>query len=220
MQRHRSWFQGFTLVELLVVMAVIAILISLLLPAVQHVRHAAARTKCANNLHQIGLALHNYHDVNGHLPAAAVYDKDGKPLLSWRVLLLPYLEQDALYRQFHLDEPWDSAHNKKLLAQMPKVYAPVAGEAKGTDKTHYRVFTGKGTVFEGDKGIRLTDIPDGTSNTILVVEAGDAVPWTKPADLPSVQTIKFEFIINLRTAKALSIKISDNLLSLADEVIE
>jgi RNA polymerase sigma-70 factor (ECF subfamily) len=145
---------------------------------------AADRTRSANNLKQIALAMHNYHDVNGHLPAAAVYSKDGTPLLSWRVLLLPYLEQDPLYKEFHLDEPWDSAHNKKLLAQIPKVYAPVAGEAKGTDKTHYRVFTGKGTVFEGDKGLRLTDIPDGTSNTILVVEAGDAVPWTKPADLP------------------------------------
>ena len=90
--------------------------------------------------------------------------------------ILPYIEQDALYKSFHLDEPWDSEHNKKLLAQMPKIYG-----AKG-DKTHYRVFHGKGTAFEGTTGLKLPSFTDGTSNTVLIVEAVDSVEWTKPEE--------------------------------------
>jgi RNA polymerase sigma factor (sigma-70 family) len=141
------------------------------------VTQARARMLSANNLKQITLAMHNYHDTNQAFPAAAIYDKNGKPLLSWRVAILPFIEQDVLFKEFKLDEPWDSEHNKKLLAQMPKVYGD-----KGT-KTVYRVFHGRGAVFEGTKGIKLADITDGTSNTMLVVEAAEAVDWTKPDEL-------------------------------------
>ncbi len=137
---------------------------------------ARARMVSQNNLKQIALAMHNYLSANQSFPAAAIYDKDGKPLLSWRVTILPYIEQEQLYKQFHLDEPWDSEHNKKLLAQMPKVYGP-----KG-DQTHYRVFHGKGAAFEGKKGTKITDFTDGTSNTLLVVEAVDTVEWSKPEE--------------------------------------
>jgi hypothetical protein len=122
--------------------------------------------------------MHGYHDVFNRLPAAAIVDKDGKPLLSWRVAILPYLEQEALYKQFKLDEPWDSPNNIKLLDKMPRIYGPPG------DKTVYRVFTGPGTVFDGKQGLKLTAIPDGTINTIIVVEAQEAVPWTKPEELP------------------------------------
>jgi RNA polymerase sigma factor (sigma-70 family) len=131
----------------------------------------------ANNLKQLALAMHNYHDNNGSLPANAIYDGDGKPLLSWRVAILPYIDQKDLYDQFKLDQPWDSEHNKKLLAKMPEVYG-----TKG-DKTIYQVFAGKGSIFDGKEGVQLMDITDGTSNTILFAEAAQAVPWTKPADL-------------------------------------
>jgi RNA polymerase sigma factor (sigma-70 family) len=144
---------------------------------------AEERRRSANNLKQIGLAMHSYHDVNKHFPPAAIYSKDGKPLLSWRVAILPWLEQDNLYKQFKLDEPWDSTHNKKLLAQMPVTFAPVRGKTNVPYGTYYQVFTGKETVFDGKEGIRITQIPDGTSNTILAVEAEKAVPWTKPDDL-------------------------------------
>ena len=157
----------------------------LVLEAVQKTRGAAARMQVQNNLKQIGLALHNYHDVNGAFPPQATYDKNGKPLLSWRVFILPYIEQDNLYKQFHLDEPWDSEHNKKLLAQMPKVYASPADEKSLEDHlTHYQGFFGKGAFFEGKKGIKITDITDGTSNTLMIVEASKAVPWSKPEDIP------------------------------------
>lgn len=144
---------------------------------------ARARQVSSNNLKQIALAMHNHHDANRGFPAAAIFSSDGKPLLSWRVAILPYLEQQPLFQQFKLDEPWDSEHNKKLLANMPKIYAPVQGEVKDKESTFYQVFVGKGAGFEGRKGQSIAQFADGTSNTILVVEAGTAVPWTKPEDL-------------------------------------
>jgi RNA polymerase sigma factor (sigma-70 family) len=141
------------------------------------------RQNSINALKLLVLAMHNYHDTNNHFPPAAVSSNDGKALLSWRVLLLPYVDQDDLFKEFKLDEPWDSEHNKKLLSKMPKIYAPVRGKNKESHLTHYQVLTGKGTAFEGTEGIALRDITDGTSNTIAIVEAAEAVPWTKPADL-------------------------------------
>jgi hypothetical protein len=123
----------------------------------------------------------------GRLPPAVVYGEDGKPLYSWRVLLLPYLEQGSLYKRFRLGEPWDSAHNLELLAEMPPQYAPPPGKVSRVPPYHTvcHVFVGKGAAFEGRRGLRLPqDFPDGTSNTILVIEAGEPVPWTKPAELP------------------------------------
>jgi hypothetical protein len=155
------------------------------LEAVQKVREAASRASSANNLRQIALAMHNFHDTHGRLPAQATYDKNGKPMLSWRVLILPYLEQNDLYKQFRLDEPWDSEHNKKLLDKMPKLYASPYDENTLKDRTtYYQGFAGKGAFFEGKKGLRFADFTDGLSNTIMVVEAAKAVPWTKPEDIP------------------------------------
>ncbi|MBV9123911.1 MAG: DUF1559 domain-containing protein, partial [Planctomycetes bacterium] len=109
-----------------------------------------------------------------------------RPLLSWRVALLPYLEEQTLYSQFHLDEPWDSPHNRPLLENMPKVYRNLGDAPTDPHSTFYQVFVGKGTPFEDPKGLTLgaIDRADGTSNTLLVVEAGQAVPWTQPMDLP------------------------------------
>jgi uncharacterized protein (TIGR03067 family) len=143
------------------------------------------KAESQNNLKQLGLAMHSYHDVNRRFPAAAITDKAGKPLLSWRVAVLPYVEHGPLYQQFKLDEPWDSEHNKKLLAKMPRLYAPVHGKTKEPYSTYYQTFVGPGTVFEPGKPIQIGGgIPDGTSYTILLAEAGEAVPWSKPADLP------------------------------------
>jgi uncharacterized protein (TIGR03067 family) len=136
------------------------------------------RRASAMNLMKIGLAMHEYHDKLGHLPPPAIFDNNGKPLLSWRVALLPYLEQDDLFRQFKEDEPWDSANNKKLLEKMPSIYG-----MEGKD-TFYQVFTGKDTAFEGKDGVKFQDVMAGLSQTILVAEAGKSVPWTKPDDLP------------------------------------
>jgi hypothetical protein len=163
--------------------AVIGILLGLLLPAVQAAREAARRTVSANNLRQIGLAMLNHESAMGTLPARANFDKQGKPLLSWRVHILPYIEQDVLYKQFHLDEPWDSPHNKALIPLMPKLYANPSGAGR-PGMANYLAVCGKGLMFDGQQGRKMSDITDGLSNTIMVVEADDdrAVVWTKPED--------------------------------------
>jgi hypothetical protein len=139
------------------------------------------------NLSRIGIAMHRYHDDHKEFPAAATYDKQGTPLLSWRVHLLPYLGQTKLYKEFHLNEPWDSAHNRKLIKRMPAVYSSGSSQLSGAGKTTLLAPVGKGTMFPGQKPLRMPfDIPDGTSNTIFLVAAMDdrAVVWTRPEDLP------------------------------------
>ena len=163
--------------------AVIGILVALLLPAVQAAREAARRSQSTNNMKQIGLAMHNYHDAHKSLPARASFDNDGKPLLSWRVHILPYLEQQQLYEKFHLDEPWDSEHNKTLIPLMPPIYRnPSSGP--GPSLATYCVPTGEGTIFEGKEGTKFAQIKDGTSNTAMLLEVNSdaAVTWTKPDD--------------------------------------
>jgi hypothetical protein len=157
---------------------------ALILPAVQSARQAARRAQSTNNLKQIMLALHNYHSVNGQFPPAAICDKDGKPLLSWRVAILPYIEQQALYNEFHLDEAWDSPHNKPLSETLVQVYAPLQGDAVGTNMTYYQGLVGNGAFFEECEAAKIQDITDGTSNTIAVIEAARPVPWAKPEDVP------------------------------------
>jgi hypothetical protein len=146
-------------------------------------REAARRTRCKNNLKQLGLAMHNFHDKSSTFPGSAIRDKSGKPLLSWRVAVLPYLDEMDLYRQFRLDEPWDSENNKKLIPRMPPLFTCPGGKAQpGT--TSYLAVTGPGAIFESGAARKIAEITDGTSNTILLVEADDsqAVTWTKPDD--------------------------------------
>jgi hypothetical protein len=156
---------------------------SVLQPALLQSRRAAMRSQSVNNLKQIALAMHMYVDPHKTFPPAYLA-KDGKPLLSWRVLILPYLEQQELYKQFNLDEPWDSEHNRALLKQMPKVYQNPASKVGGEGRTVYLTPRGKDTVFPGAGGIAMKEIRDGTSNTILIVEVDDAhaVEWTRPDD--------------------------------------
>ena len=125
--------------------------------------------------------MHAYCDLKGTLPTPASYDAKGWPLLSWRVHLLPFLGLDELYKQFKLDEAWDSPHNRTLVAKMPAIYglAPRTGRPAGGA-------VGSGTIFPCGKGLKLSDIVNGTSNTIMVLECDEAhrVIWTKPDDWP------------------------------------
>lgn len=161
----------------------VAGVVAMLAPPLQAARKTAQRMQSSNNLKQMGLAMHNYHDTFGSFPAAAT-TKEGKSLLSWRVQVLPFLDQVKLYNEFHHDEPWDSEHNLKLLEKMPSVFASTALDLK-PGHTAYLVPTGEGMIFHGDQKTKISAITDGTSNTILIVEANAdrAVPWTKPADL-------------------------------------
>ncbi len=157
----------------------------MILPAMSAERIAMQRMRRLNNLKQLGLALLNCESADGHFPAHAIYSKEGKPLLSWRVYALQYLDEQPLFKQFHLDEPWDSEHNKPLIAKMPDVFKSTGGKPLAEGHTRYVVPFGKDTIFEGDKGIRPEDIPDGMSNTVLILAVGadKSVVWTKPDDL-------------------------------------
>jgi len=165
------------------------VMVALLLPAVQAAREAARRTQGGNNLKQIALAMHNFHDTYRAFPAGYSADKDGKPLLSWRVHILPFIEQQDLYEQFHLDEPWDSPHNKTLIAQMPEIYRAPGSSSAEPGTTNYLGVGGADGIFvrpkNGDRmGTGIRQITDGTSNTMMVIEVPDksAVIWTKPGD--------------------------------------
>jgi serine/threonine-protein kinase len=153
---------------------------------VDAIREHSYRAADANNLRLIALAMQNYHNTYGHLPPAVVVGRDGQPLLSWRVELLPFLEQNNFYREFHLDEPWDGPHNAPLLDRMPRLYSsPKKSADRSPHDTYYQVFTGEPAEapFGGGRVPKFRDFTDGPANTFLVVEGGTAVPWTKPADL-------------------------------------
>lgn len=152
-------------------------------PLVDLSTHSVRRSKSTNQLKRVGIAMHTYADVFKHFPPPAITDAEGRPLLSWRVVILPYIEQESLYKQFHLKEPWDSEHNRKLLDRMPDVYRSFASSAP-QDRTSFVVATGAGSVFEGTHGTGFRDITDGSANTLMVFEADDeqAVIWTKPDD--------------------------------------
>jgi hypothetical protein len=136
-------------------------------------------------LADLGKAILKYEKANGRFPPRAIFDKSGKPLLSWRVLILPYLGQEELFKQFKLDEPWDSPHNKALIARMPAVFRNPNDPAAST-QTNYLAPVGTGTIFEGTEGIERKKLAHAAQFTVLLVEANrDAeVDWTKPQDLP------------------------------------
>lgn len=163
------------------------VLMTTLLAAVQKVRQAAARTITQDNMHNIGLAIHNYASAHAEkFPQQAIRDKNGKPLLSWRVELLNDVEESALYKQFKLDESWDSPHNIKLLDKMPKVYECPHLPAAKPGHTYFQVCSGPDTIFplkgQGPTNLALTSIK-GNSNAILFALGAKPVPWTKPDDI-------------------------------------
>jgi hypothetical protein len=151
------------------------------------VRGAVYRAQTLNNLKQISLALVNYASQRDRFPPSSVSRQRGQTGLSWRVAILPFMGENNLYRQFRLNEPWDSAHNRKLIPQMPKEFLSPGIDAEARDGyTNYLAIAGSDTVISlSGRGTRLQDIRDGTSNTIMVVEADDdhAVIWTRPQDL-------------------------------------
>jgi hypothetical protein len=144
---------------------------------VWRVREAAGRARDSNNLKQIGLGMHTHNDAQARLPEA-----DGD--VSWRVHLLPYIEQDRLYTQFDLNQAWDSPKNRKH-ADVRITQFVSAADPPDSTQTRYRVFVGPGTLFEpGKPPKKLSEITDGTTNTLLVVEAAETVPWPQPKELP------------------------------------
>ena len=137
-----------------------------------------------NNLKQLSLFIHNYHEGNNAMCPSYLVDKKGKPTLSWRVMALPYVEQDQLFKKFKLDEAWDSDHNMKVFKDHPMPPVFLNSGDKAEDKaTRYRVFTGNGAGWDATGRLKFADFTDGTSNTVAIATAATAVPWTKPDEL-------------------------------------
>lgn len=162
----------------------IPMLVKTLFPASLAAREAAQQAHSSNNLKQLALAMHNYAATYGDFPPAVLYHANGTPR-SWRIEMLPYLEEVTLYQAYRKDEPWDSEHNKTVLAKMPSVFRSPGGD-ENTKNSSYFVLTGEGTIFGRKEGTKFQEILDGTSNTILIVEAAREIPWTKPEDIPFI----------------------------------
>lgn len=169
---------------------VVPILIALLLPAVQAARGAARQAQCKNNLKQISLALQNYHDMYKAFPASSVVDENGKPMHSWRVAILPLIEQGFISDQYDFSEPWDGPNNRLLHNQMPAVFRCPSNSDPNSNSTSYMVVVSSNkisalkTMFEPNQWPGMAAVTDGTSNTIAVVEvAGVTTNWMEPKDL-------------------------------------
>jgi prepilin-type processing-associated H-X9-DG protein len=160
--------------------------LGMVIPAVR----AERRIQCMRNLKQLGVACHEYHEANGSFPAPSIRGRDGRPLLSWRVAILPQLGHRSLYERFRLDEPWDSPHNLPLLKEIPPELACPSLSGRSHGLTNYQVVVGPknemgsvNTPFEPNRGAEIREFIDGTSFTVLVAESSRSVPWTKPDDL-------------------------------------
>lgn len=164
---------------------VVIALLAVLWPAVEAAREAARRSSCNCNVSQIGLALQTYADVYKSFPPSYVTDAKGNRMHSWRVLILPYMEQKPLYNQNRLNEPWDSPHNRSLAKYMPPVYRCPSDDVSQPGETSYATIEGPGTGMSSNRGSTFSDFKDGTSNTIAVVEAvGSGINWMEPRDVP------------------------------------
>jgi prepilin-type processing-associated H-X9-DG protein len=179
-----------------------------LIPPWGHHPNAARRSQCKNNLKQIGLALHNYHEQYSCFPPAHIADSNGRPMHSWRVLLLPYFDQaeSLLYGKYRFDEPWDGPHNSKLRDQIVAIYNCPSDDHGGSGgvstMTSYVAVVGPETAWPGSDPAAFRDFKDGTSNTLLVVEvANSGIHWMEPRDLHVVQ---MALSINAKSGQGIS----------------
>ena len=170
--------------------------LAMLVPALKQARASARRTQSTNNLKQIALACHIYADARENKFPPAVIEENGVKR-SWRVELLPYFGQQELYDAYRKNEPWDSEHNKTLLAKIPPIYRDPSDTTSDPTATSYFALTGPETIFPGATGTAFSSITDGMSNTLLVVEARRNVPWTKPEDIPFDPTKSAEVLKSL-----------------------
>jgi hypothetical protein len=177
---------------------------SLRLLTVSGAREAARRTACGHNLKQIALALHNYHDRYGTFPPAFLPGQDGKPMHSWRVLILPFLDRQDLYQQYSFQEPWDGPNNRRLLIPVPMIYRCPSDVRTGQNRrdwTSYVAVVGPRTAWPGSRSSKVSEFTDGTSNTILVVEdPSRKIPWMEPRDLVLDEAIEMLDSRNRRPA--------------------
>lgn len=174
---------AFTLIELLFVIAIIAILVALMLPAVRTAGPAARRSQCKNNLRQIALALRNYAEEYNAFPPAYTVDAKGKRLHSWRTLILPYLEQKKLYDRIDLSKAWDDPANAAAFETGVSVYHCPEANCPANHTTYLAVVA-PGSCIHPTRSRRLSEVTDGSRETLMVIEvnAGQSVHWMAPTD--------------------------------------
>lgn len=171
--------------DIAVVLVIFSSLTALLVPAVLNAREAARASACLCKICQFETAISTYESVNGHFPAAFQLGPSGRPAHSWRIEILPYLANQALFDEYNFGEPWDGPNNKRLsdgidieIFQCPSAYN------EGKPLTNFTVLAGEATVFPGAKHTRLADITDGAANTLMFVENNDgAIHWMEPRDV-------------------------------------
>lgn len=191
-----SWNHGYPTATFsaCVLFVVILALVWAFLPEVTSARVAARRSQCMNNMKQIALALLNYESANGSLPPAFVADANGKPMHSWRVLVLPYIEEQALFKKYNFNEPWNGPNNSKLADQMPEIFRCPSDDDTGhgnPGETSYFVAVGPTAPFLGSMGRPFKEISDGTANTILLIEAsGLERNWMDPQDVTLEEAVE------------------------------
>ena len=188
----RGWGQA--LVRWGVILGIILVGIALFSPAIRTSRGAARRAQCVYNLKQIAVALNNYEQEYGALPPAYTVDAEGRPLHSWRTLILPYCwpELQSLYQSIVLTKPWDDPVNAQALKTATRFYQCPAATIKSNETT-YLAIVAPGGCFLPDQPRRLAEISDGTANTLMVIEVDDdhAVPWMAPVDADDALVLSF-----------------------------
>jgi hypothetical protein len=166
----------------------LASVIACMAPVGIHSREAARRSQCSNHLKQLGFALQNYHDTYGSFPPAYLTDAQGQPMHSWRVLLLPFVEEEALYKQYRFDEPWNGPNNSKLHDQMPRIFGCPSDKNSYSDMTSYLAVVGPNTAWPGEQATSMKDVTDAVSDTLLLAEARDTgIHWLEPRDFHVTQ---------------------------------
>jgi hypothetical protein len=175
---RRSW-------DLLSSLIIIGVVGLCLFPALKGSRGRSPGFQCLCNLKQLGYALQGYESDYGSFPPAYIADKNGKPMHSWRVLILPYLEKKDLYKRYRFDEPWNGPNNRKLEKEMPKEFrCPNQPAGRHPYATSYVAVVGSNTVWRHNRSVKVREIKDGTSHTVLLVEIADSgIHWMEPRDL-------------------------------------
>jgi type II secretory pathway pseudopilin PulG len=175
---------GLTWLEIVVILAILVVLVALLYPSLAAPRGVPEYSQCRNQLKQIGLALHNYHDEHGSFPPAFTVDVTGRRLHSWRTLILPYLDGVQVHKQIDFGKPWDDPAHAEVAKQMPSMFACPAKKEK-TVRTSYLAVVAAGGVFDPGSTTKFASIKDGLANTLLIVEVpvSRSVHWMEPTDL-------------------------------------
>lgn len=190
-----------SLLDIVVLIGIVAVLVALLYPSTRSAPTPGRRTQCKNNLKMIALALHNYHDVYAAFPPAYTVDENGQRLHSWRTLILPWMEQDELYKEIDLSKPWDHPTNAEAFNTTPQTFrCPGSDMPQGF--TTYLAVVGDNACFQPTNPRAISEITDGTSNTIMVIEVPVklAVPWMAPQDADE------QMVLNISLADKLAHK--------------